>query len=65
MAVPLFPLGTLWWVILSGLSETVIHDWGLDTLGALMILPMLIREARGAIRENAAKTSMEFVDNRR
>lgn len=64
-AVASFSYGYLSLMILAGLSATVIHDWWLDTLGALMILPMLIREARGAIRENAAKTSMEFVDNRR
>lgn len=59
-AIASFSYGYLSLMILAGLSATVIHDWWLDTLGALMILPMLIREARTAIQESAVKASVGF-----
>ena len=40
-----FAYGYLCLMILAGLSLTRIHDWWIDTVGALMILPMLTKEA--------------------
>lgn len=46
-AVTTFACGYLSLMIMAGLSSTIIHDWWIDTFGALMILPMLIKEALG------------------
>lgn len=46
-AITSFACGYLCLMVLVGLSASRIHDWWIDTFGALMILPLLIKEALG------------------